>query len=144
MTDLKPEDLVKLSARLRHTAAGFPREMHGVVSAMHVPTGFSDPMLEAADALDSLLADRARMEKALREAEEVLAVAALMPMVDPVHGDEVEALGIRIGFGALMSSAQASWRKRADIKGGEFVAGPCFATVVATLKTIRQALGASQ
>ena len=92
----------------------------------------------------SLLADRARMEKALREAEEVLAMAALMPMVDPVHGDEVEALGLRIGFGALMSSAQASWRQQADVKGGEFVAGPCFATVIETLKTIRQALGASQ
>ena len=92
----------------------------------------------------SLLADRARMEKALREAEEVLALVEQPRMVDPDYGDEVEALGRRIGFGALMSSAQASWRKHSAIPGGEHVAGPCFATVTATLKTIRQALGASQ
>ena len=182
MTDLKPEDLVKLREIAEKATpgpwyqsglpwftsgsailAGSP-DPHagGMVADTEAWDGERDELIENGAALAtaeddarfiaafnpqvclSLLADRARMEKALREAEEVLALVEHPRMVDPDYGDEVEALGLRIGFGALMSSAQASWRKRSIIPGGEFVAGPCFATVVATLKTIRQALGASQ
>ena len=81
---------------------------------------------------------------ALEEAEGVLALVEQPRWEDPLYGDEVRALGDRIGFGALMSSAQASWARRAREQGypagGEFVAGPCFATVQHTLKLIRQAL----
>lgn len=49
-------DSSNLPGRLRQTAAGFPREMHGVVSAMYVPTGFSEPLLEAADEIERLAA----------------------------------------------------------------------------------------
>jgi hypothetical protein len=55
----------------------------------------------------------------------------------------VRALGDRIGYGALMSSASASWREKLakeGIAGGEFVSGPCHGTVVHTLSIIRDAL----
>jgi len=96
----------------------------------------------------------ARLEKALAEAREALEDAEdTLRLVerpafrDPRHGDEVEALGLRIGFGALMASASASWRERlaadGDPVGGEFVAGPCHNTVVSTLAKIRRAAALS-
>lgn len=101
--------------------------------ARHIAT-FDPPTVLA------LLAENERMAEALRDAEETLALVEQPRSEDSYYGDEVEALGRRIGFGALMTSAQASWRKHTIVPGGEFVAGPCFATVIATLKTIRQAL----
>ena len=47
---------------------------------------------------------------------------------DPDHQQAVEALGDQIGYGALMSAAEAGWRKKLaaqGMKGGEFVSGPC-------------------
>lgn len=61
---------------------------------------------------------------------------------DTQHGAEVAALGERIGFGALMSSASATWGKRLDIPGGEFLAGPCRATAVREIRALAAALAA--
>jgi hypothetical protein len=81
------------------------------------------------------------LEEALRECEETLALVEYPNVVDPRYGAEVEALGERIGYGALMSSASASWRENAGkLAGSEFVAGPCFVTVVRTLMIVRTAL----
>ena len=91
------------------------------------------------------------LEAALREKDEALtdcvdtlALVERPAFVDPRYGAEVAALGKRIGFGALMASASASWRQaladRGDPCGGEFVAGPCHATVVASLRRARSAL----
>ena len=80
------------------------------------------------------------LREALEDAEETLRLVEHPAIRDPQYGDEVEALGRRIGFGALMSSASASWRDVHGVKGGEFVAGPCYGTVVATLAKIRAAL----
>jgi hypothetical protein len=81
------------------------------------------------------------LEDALRECEETLALVEYPSIVDPRYGAEVEALGERIGYGALMSSASASWRKNAGkLAGSEFVAGPCFVTIVRTLMMVRTAL----
>lgn len=84
-----------------------------------------------------------KLEGALREAEIVLALVEPLRWEDRDYGDEVRQLGDRIGYGALMSSAQASWRIRATEAGhpgSEFVAGPCFSTVIRTLALIREAL----
>lgn len=106
-----------------------------------------------ADAAEATIASlRGEMEakdEALRDCIDTLATVEREASVDPQYGDEVERLGRRIGFGALMSSAQASWRKYlAEANGhagGEFVAGPCFATVIGTLRRARSALeGKSQ
>lgn len=95
----------------------------------------------------SIAALKARVDEltaALQECVDVFGLAEQPAFVDPDYGDEVAALGNRIGYGALMSSASASWRERLKEEdcptGGEFVAGPCFATVARTLKIARDAL----
>lgn len=86
------------------------------------------------------------VREALRECVSILEMAEQPALVDPDYGEEVEALGNRIGYGALMTSASASWRERLAEEGcptgGEFVAGPCHATVLALLKRARAALAA--
>jgi hypothetical protein len=95
----------------------------------------------------AFLLDRVeKLESALRQAEETWRLTERPTHIDPVHGARVEELGDAIGYGALMSSASASWRKRlADSGkapvGGEFVAGPCHSMVVKALAAIRTALG---
>jgi hypothetical protein len=87
----------------------------------------------------------AKLEEALADCIETLALVEEPAFVDPAHGETVRQLGERIGYGALMASASASWRQSAKSKGypegGEFVAGPCFGTVVATLRRARAAMG---
>lgn len=84
--------------------------------------------------------------KAAEEAEEVLRLVEHPAFPDPKHHHEVKALGQRIGFGALMSTASAGWREVLQEKGypvgGEFVSGPCHASVVNALAKLRAALAA--
>lgn len=88
--------------------------------------------------------ENAELRAALDEAEQTLRLVEHPSFEDPVNGDEVRRLGDRIGFGALMSSAQAAWRRRLQEHGGpvggEFVSGPCYSTVTNTLRKIRAAL----
>ncbi|AZO29295.1 hypothetical protein [Mesorhizobium sp. M1B.F.Ca.ET.045.04.1.1] len=85
---------------------------------------------------------------ALRECIETLSLVEHPPRVDSVHGDAVRELGSRIGYGALMSSASASWRaalaERGLPAGGEFVAGPCHGTVERTLKLAREVMAVAE
>ena len=83
--------------------------------------------------------------EALREAENAFRLVEHPRSIDPLYGEELQRLGDRIGYGALMSSASASWRARLavdGIEGGEFVSGPCHGTVVHVLGLIRSALAA--
>lgn len=88
------------------------------------------------------------LREALQDCIETLALVEHPSRVDPHHGDTVKALGERIGYGALMASAQASWREKligSGMKGGgEFVAGPCYATVQSSLAKARSALTADK
>ena len=81
---------------------------------------------------------------ALKECVSVMAMQEHPRWPDPLYHEEVKALGERIGFGALMGTASAGWREASAEKGyptgGEFVAGPCFSTLTATLKQARAAL----
>lgn len=81
---------------------------------------------------------------ALQECIDTLALVEHPQRVDPHHGEEIKRLGDRIGYGALMSSASASWREKLAEDGypvgGAFVAGPCHGSVVAVLKKARAAL----
>lgn len=52
------------------------------------------------------------VRNALLECEEILDLQVRHCHVDPQYGAEVEELGERIGYGALMTSASASWEKR--------------------------------
>jgi len=92
----------------------------------------------------TLRAENERLRGALEDCISTLALVEHPAFEDPQHGDEVRTLGHRIGFGALMSSASASWRKSLEqngvSSGGEFVAGPCFQTVAGTLRRARAAL----
>ncbi|MER9833408.1 hypothetical protein NKJ28_00325 [Mesorhizobium sp. M0145] len=108
------------------------------------PPAVGDPL--PAPIKESIGAVKGAVVKALEDAEDTLRLVERPALRDPQHGDEVEALGLRIGFGALMSSASASWREHLATKGnpvgGEFVAGPCHGTVVSTLAKLRSALAA--
>lgn len=99
---------------------------------------------EAAAMIRAQAAEIGRLRRALSECVNTLALVESPALVDPVYGEEVRMLGDRIGYGALMASASASWRVSAKSRGmpegGEFVAGPCFGTVVSTLKIARAAL----
>lgn len=52
---------------------------------------------------------------------------------DPIYQAEVEALGDRIGYGALMHAANYGWQKDLKVRGmpsgGEFTLGHCAGTV---------------
>ena len=85
----------------------------------------------------------AELEGALGECVEVLALKENPDAPDPQHHERVKALGQEIGFGALMSTASCGWRECAKdqgIAGSEFVAGPCYVTVVETLSLARAVL----
>jgi hypothetical protein len=88
------------------------------------------------------------LRKALEGLVEILEPASHPAWRDPQYGDRVEALGREIGFGALISSASASWREaqqeRDGFSGGEFVVGPCFAVLTKYLDASRAALKASE
>lgn len=60
---------------------------------------------------------------------EVLELKRRHAFPDPQYHERVKQLGMEIGFGALMSTASAGWREVADVKGSEFVAGPCQGTI---------------
>lgn len=98
----------------------------------------------ARSALSEAEGELDRMREALVECVDVLAMNEHPAFPDPLYHAEVKALGERIGFGALMSTASAGWREVLAAKewptGGEFVAGPCFGTVQATLALARAAL----
>lgn len=58
------------------------------------------------------------LRNALQECKEILALQTQPCWIDPLHGEEVEELGERIGYGALMASASASWEKKLLEKHG--------------------------
>ena len=99
---------------------------------------------EALAALKAAGERETALQDALKDCIETFELAETPAFVDPHHGVEVEALGVRIGFGALMASASASWRKTLERcgypSGGEFAVGPCHATVVSALSRARSAL----
>lgn len=90
----------------------------------------------------------ANLVKALEECQQLLTLSERPAFRDEQYHDEVHALGMRIGFGALMNAASYAWREQlkadGDPVGGEFVAGPCHGSVVSILKTARAALAASK
>lgn len=77
-----------------------------------------------------------KLRTALEEFLNTTAPAATPAFKDPTYGDVVEDLGERIGYGALISSASASWRESAKRNGypagGEFVVGPCMSVLLRT------------
>ena len=83
------------------------------------------------------------MEAALREFLEITEPAARCRPEDPDYGADVRALGDRIGYGAMMASAQAAWRallSKDGLEGGEHTHGPCYAVLVRARKMAEDAL----
>ena len=66
------------------------------------------------------------------------------PTIDPDHGDAVKELGERIGYGALMSTAEALWCQHLSgwkgHAGGEHINGPCRATFDRAMTELEDAL----
>ena len=52
------------------------------------------------------------------------------PRPDPLYALDVKRLGSRIGYGAMMQSASASWSEA--VRGGEFCVGPCRVVAIST------------
>lgn len=67
------------------------------------------------------------------EVGEVMNLMRRPAFPDPHYHEYVKTLGEQIGFGVLMSTAEAGWRERlkerGDPAGSEFVSGPCRGTV---------------
>jgi NTP pyrophosphatase (non-canonical NTP hydrolase) len=86
------------------------------------------------------------LEAALAELVDTLEPVEGVPLKDPAYGDEVRALGARIGFGALMATASYEWRawlaENGYPLGGEFVSGPCRSVLESDLRAARAALDA--
>jgi hypothetical protein len=86
----------------------------------------------------------AALEAALVGGISTLSLSERPRQPDPLYHKEVKALGRRIGFGAMMSTAEAGWREvleeRGDFVGGEHTVGACRATLDDTLKVMRAAL----
>lgn len=90
-------------------------------------------------------AERIRaLEDALREFLDITEPASIPAFKDPAHGAVVEQLGERIGYGALIASASASWResnkRQGYPAGGEFVVGPCYSVLMGARKKALAAL----
>lgn len=76
---------------------------------------------------------KARAEKLAEMIENALEIMGdSTPYPDPKFQQEVTALGLKIGFGALMHSANYGWQRANELKnipnGSEFVFGPCKST----------------
>lgn len=75
---------------------------------------------------------------ALNDCIELLSSMAEPARPDPRFHDVIHALGMRIGFGVLMHGASFAWREHLRISGfpvgGEFVVGPCRASIETVLK----------
>jgi hypothetical protein len=103
-----------------------------------------DGAADARDVVKALKADNERLREALSNCAEVFALVERPAFEDPLYANEVKALGERIGYGALMASASASWASNLQLRGvgigGEFVAGPCRSTISSVLSTARAAL----
>jgi len=101
---------------------------------------------EAAATISSLEARIEELEGALKDFMDITEPAAKAARVDPNYGGEVERLGKQIGFGALISSASASWREHLKSfgypAGGEFVVGPCMSVLRSCREKARSALNA--
>ena len=90
-------------------------------------------------------AEEREKAKALREALEdligVLEPCATPARRDPAFHDIVKALGLQIGFGAMMQTASAAWREELGGQaGGEHVSGPCFAVLSASVNRAKASL----
>lgn len=84
-----------------------------------------------------------KLEAALREFLEITEPASRLRLPDPDYGDEVKALGDRIGYGAMMASAQASWRQANAAfghEGAEHTHGPAYAVLMSARKMAEDAL----
>lgn len=108
----------------------------------------ADRILAHIDALTAELAqaeaDNARLREALEQALSVLTLMERPSSPDPQYHAQVKRLGEQIGFGALMTTAEAGWREVLAEKGcptgGEFCSGPCRAIVDKAILEARTAL----
>jgi len=76
----------------------------------------------------------------MSEVREVLELAAQVPIADPNIREAVSKIGNWHGYGNVMATASVLWREKlGDLKGGEFVNGPCRVTVERTLAMLTAA-----
>lgn len=144
MVDLAEAFALRRAADGRSIAAALEPVRHWYESADHEPRDTVDILKVVVTDLQSDRRDVLAMRAALLKAEEVFELVEHPKEAFTPHVLEVAALGDRIGYGALMSTASALWRRRLAAgdfgPGGEFVAGPCQATIDRMLTSIRAIL----
>ncbi len=90
-----------------------------------------------------MTSENEQLRQLLKEVDELLVMAEVLPPKDPDYYDVVDQLGHRIGFGALMACATLAWRKYLESKGmagAEFVCSPCRITVTQMREKISKIL----
>ncbi len=84
-----------------------------------------------------------KLEAAVREFLDITAPSARIKLEDTDYGADVRALGDRIGYGAMMASAQAAWRavlQRNGHEGGEHTHGPAYSVLMSARANAEDAL----
>jgi len=95
------------------------------------------------DEVQRLRDENEKLREVAQEAREVLGLCGQRQFGAPEDA-EVKAIGKRLGFGALMYAASKGWRECLAEDGwpagGEFMVGPCRATVERALRLLDDAL----
>lgn len=118
-----------------HTSASSNRLAPGVLEGM-TDTTIPAPVRDQLDALRT----------AAKEAADVLEMS-LGSVAVSVNDEAVKALGVRIGYGAMMHIASRLWSESLRAKGypsgGQFISGPCYSTAQKIVAQLRAALEGS-
>lgn len=117
---------------------------HDAASSLHRALALLADLDRVTKERDEARAERDELAANASECVEVLALMEHPAFPDSAYHAEVKALGERIGFGALMSTASAGWREvlgaRGSPLGSEHVSGPSFGTVIRALTQTRALL----
>ena len=115
--------------RARNFLSWSKTERHYANAIRQGERDYYDEVQSALAAINALAPRLEEAEKLLREVCDDLARSTPVSAPDARICDDVERLANASGYGAIMSTASALWRKHlADKgypKGGEFIAGPC-------------------
>lgn len=107
---------------------------HSMLMDLASAAGFKPgDKFSAEDIAQRLSGRKSKVEDALREFLNITKPSTVLKSPDPHYGNDVKALGDRIGYGAMMASAQSSWRevlKRDGLEGGEHTHGPAYAVLM--------------
>lgn len=114
-----------------------------IEAAKKDPASYGRQVFELSNKRIALSKRVLKLEKALHEAHETLALMEMPAREDPEYSTAVQGIGDGVSYGAIMSTCEALWRQlleRNGNAGGEHVHGPARLTLDRTLQIVREAL----